>query len=51
MCKLRLEPFHTIVSLEKEDNWERFKITIHLPLVNGWFERVKLNVVRGGSFE
>lgn len=51
MCKLRLEPFHTIVSLEKEDNREWFKITIHLPLVNGWFERVKFNVVRGGSFE
>ena len=42
MCKLCSKPFHTIVSLEKGDNWERFRITVHLPMVNGWFEQVRL---------
>lgn len=51
MCKLYLKPFHTIVSLEKGDNWERFRITIHLPLADGWFERVKFNVIKGGTFD
>ena len=50
MCKLYSKPFHTIVSLEKGDNWERFRITIHLPLVDGWFERVRLNVIGSESF-
>lgn len=50
MCKLSLEPFHTIVSLEKGDDWERFKITVHLPLTDGWFERVKMNVIGNENF-
>ena len=50
MCKLYSKPFHTIVSLQKGDNWERFRITIHLPLADGWFERVRLNVIGSESF-
>ncbi len=50
MCKLYSKPFHTIVSLEKGDNWERFRITIHLPLADGWFERVRLNVIGSENF-
>ena len=50
MCKLSLKPFHTIVSLERRDDWERFKITVYLLLTNGWFERVKLNVARSENF-
>ena len=49
MCKLCSKPFHTIVSLEKGDNWERFRITVHLPMVNGWFEQVRLNVIKSES--
>lgn len=45
MCKLYSKPFHTIVPLEKGNNWERFRITIHLPLVDGWFEKVRVNVI------
>ncbi len=51
MCKLSSKPFHTIISLEKGDDWERFKVTICLPLVEGWFERVKLKVIGNGSFD
>lgn len=50
MYKLNLEPFHKIVSLGKGDDWERFKITVHLPLANGWFEQVKFNVTRSENF-
>lgn len=50
MCKLSLEPFRTIVSLEKGKDWERFKITVHLPLADGWFERVKINVIGNENF-
>ena len=49
VCKLCSKPFHTIVSLEKGDNWERFRITVHLPMVNGWFEQVRLNVIKSES--
>ena len=50
MYKLNLEPFHKIVSLGKGDDWDRFKITVQLPLANGWFEQVKFNVTRSENF-
>jgi len=50
MCKLSLKPFHTMISLEKGENWERFKVTIHLPLADGWFEKVRLNIIESASF-
>lgn len=46
MCKLSFEPFYTIVSLGKGDDWERLKITVHLPLDKGYFEQVQFNVTR-----
>ncbi len=51
MCKLNLQTFHTMVSLKKESDCETFKVTVNLPLDNGWFERVRLNVIGSGSFD
>lgn len=50
MCKLSSKPFHTIVSLERGDDWERFRITVYLLLAHGWFERVKFSVARSENF-
>lgn len=45
-----LQPSHEIVSLSKDTNYEIFRLTVRLPLQNGWFERVRFNVISNGSF-
>lgn len=51
MCKLCRKQTHTITSLEKGEDWERFKIKVYLPLKDGWFERVRLHVLTSDSFD
>lgn len=41
---------YQIVSLEKGNEWERFKVTINLPMEYGWFERVRVNILNS-NFE
>lgn len=46
----KLSPNYQLVSLEKGTEYERIRITVKLPLEEGWFERVNMHVLTS-SFE
>lgn len=46
----KLSPNYQLVSLEKGSEYERIRITVKLPLEEGWFERVNMHVLTS-SFE
>ncbi len=50
MCMLSLKPFHTMKTLGKGDDWEKFRVSIKLPLSDGWYENVQLHIIENGSF-
>lgn len=51
MKKANLVPVHQIITLRKNSDGEVLKAIIKLPLRLGWFERVRLNVVKSGNFD
>lgn len=51
MRKANFELRHSITSIRRDCNGEVLKVTVQLPMQLGWFERVRLNVVSGASFD
>lgn len=45
MSEPNLIPKYQIVSLEKGNDWERFNVTVNLPMKYGWFERVSMHIL------
>lgn len=50
MREPNLSPKYQIISLEKGSDWERLKVTISLPMKDGWFERVSMHILNSDFY-